>query len=929
MQAFLAGKPVPDGALRINLLDSYKGLDEPALLSDAPIADAPAPPDDAPNRARIAWLEAQIARAQRTIFQMPPEDLVKLAAASGLTSGAADEIARAEAQLRNARQQLSKAQQAADTAASEHERLVASERARLLRTEQSQAQFRSNMARSGNEAVTIADNALAWRRRAQEAEQVGDTGADTFYDELVLELTAVRSQLRRELDTPDYPAPDALAPSPLDRALNPTAPETRALRAHFAVLERNAALLREAHAARLWRQRTALRDAMKMLNGSRLSLLGSLSPTKRARVTGFGSEGVAQVRREISEIALELHFNVKSWRRMASGAGARLTSPSPAFVLAIMRLMLIGLLFSWWRKRGDALLARAQEDAAAKRPRTVIRSLQTSALAHWRAIRPALDWLMLSIALYWFWPAELAAAGLRFVWIVVFWSLATLVTVQFVNELARGNGADDPRAALRWRSLKLIAGSLLVVALLLDLTRASVGEGAIYSWVVTFAWLLVPVVVALLTDWWRTRIVALAAADAGQSGLLRWIAGDPGGLPGLLGRTAVGALLLVRGVHAVIARRIRDMALVREMLEQRARIAAERQVAEDKASGRFHRLPPETLAHFEPHRAPARLSQGHERPGHRALPVLAPGSLTLVIGERGLGKSCFLRDLAASVEGSWQHVHFEVPPGPPADWVETLPERIAQELDEASARAFVTIDDIQRLIVPAIGGLAALDRMIALARASSAQGHCWAFALSQAAWHFLQRARNERILFDAIVALPAWSTQDLRALIERRTGQAGITPDFDAMVDDGVFEFGEDVSASERRKRGYFERLADYVGGNPAIALDYWRRSLFVDSETGQVTVRTFDTPSLESLAVLPLSAQFVLRVLLQMDYADANAIHASTDLGALEISDALRRLERMGAVVPDKGQYQITMHWWITVARLLARQNLIIRESR
>ncbi|MED5545412.1 MAG: hypothetical protein VYD90_09190 [Pseudomonadota bacterium] len=928
LEAFLKGEAVPPGALDINLLDAANNTGQMALLRDTEIPDEAEPAEDASPALRIAWLKDQVALARRTIFRLPPDRLVQLAAASGVSSRSAQEVAQADARLKNANTRLDKAEQDARDAASEHERLVASERARLLKTEQAQAKFRADLVRGSASPDTVGDNALAWRRRALEAAEAGPATADALYPELVAELTKVRGELQAALEASEALSTPGLIPPALDRALSSDAPETRALETHRAALERDAALLTEAHAQRLWQQRSALREAMNLMNGARITLLHALSGSMRGRVTGFGPEGVAQVRREVFEIVLELRFNLQAWRHTASDLLARVTSPSPAFVLAVLRLMLIAMAFAWWRRRGDALLARAQMEAALKRPRTVLRSLQSAALQHWRCVRAPLDWLLLACVLWWLWPEDLALAGLRFLWIVVFWSLATVVTVRLVNELARGRGQDDPRAALRWKSLRLIAGSLLAIGLMLNLTRASVGEGAIYNWVVTIAWLLVPVVAVLLARWWRARIVSLAAADAGDSALLRWIARDPGGVTGVAGRIAVGVLLLAKGVRAVIARRVRDVALVREMLEQRARIAAERQVAEDKASGRFHRLPPETLAVFDPHRPPSTLRLGTERPGHLPMPPVPAGSLTLFVGERGLGKSSYLRDLARQSGKDMRHVHLEVPPCPPADWVERLPDQLAQE-STGAAPLFITIDDIQRLITPAIGGLATLDRLIGQARHSCEDGHAWVFAISDAAWRFLQRARSERILFDAIHTLPVWTADELRALIERRSTQAGIAPDFSAMVDDGVFEFGEDVSVTERRKRGYFERLAEHVGGNPAIALDYWRRSLFVEAVTGTVTVRTFDTPPTESLAALPMPALFVLRVLLQMDFADKAAIHASTDLSDMQISDALRRLERMGAVTQMPPGYQIALNWWTTVARLLARQNLIVRETR
>ncbi|GGD75977.1 hypothetical protein [Croceicoccus mobilis] len=926
LRAFLDGRPTNPLVLNVNPLADGRSV----LAGEAP-DDVPQPGENASADDRIAWLKDQIVLAKRRILQLPPERLAMLAAASGINSGAGDAIALAEAQLDRARMQLSDAQLAAINAASEHERLIAGEHARLLKVKQAQAQFRSDLARSVNRPDAIMEEAYSWRRRSQDAASGVETGADTLYGELVAELTQVRRDLRAALNAPDIPASAQLDPPSLDPALLPDAPETRALRGEVAGLVADAAKLRAAYLEQLWERREALRNSMNLLNDARLTLLTSLSVGKRARVTGFGAEGVAQVRREISEIVLELRFNLQSWRRTLMDLADRVATPSPGFVLAMLRIFVLLLFFAWWRRRGDVILTRAEVEAARKRPRTMALSLQTAALRHWRGIRGPLDWLILTALLWWLWPDELVVSGLRFVWIVLFWSLATVVLVRLVNELASGRRREDPRAALRWRSLKLLAGSLLVIGLMLNLTRAVVGRGAIYNWVVTAAWLLVPVVAVLLAHWWRERIVRLADAQASDSALLRWVARDPGGITGNLGRIAVGLLLLLKGMRLIIARRIRDVALVREMLDQRSRLAAEKQVAQDKASGRFHRLPPETLAVFEPHRLPAKLRTGRERPGQNPLPQVKAGSLTLVIGERGLGKSSFLHDLAENCGEECRIISLEIPQCPGPDALDALLADAgvgAGFISGEGEHLFIMVDDIQRLIVPAIGGLSELDRLITLARASGPRCR-WVFTISEASWRFLQRARSDRILFDTMIELPHWSAAELRSLIERRTAQAGIDPDFSDMIDDGVFEFGEDVSPIERRKRGYFERLTDYVSGNPAIALDTWRRSLFVDGRDQRVTVRTFDTPPVDTLAALPMPALFVLRVILQMDFADVRAIRASTDLPDMMVSDALRRLERMGVAVETDGGYQIALHWWIEVVRLLARQNLIVREKR
>ncbi|AIT82257.1 hypothetical protein JI59_22355 (plasmid) [Novosphingobium pentaromativorans US6-1] len=943
LRDFLEGKPAPSAVLRLGLLGNRSERIDSAQLAtltgEAP-APGPKPKADAPIETRIAWLRQQVAAAKAEVLQLQPSTLARLEAASGVSSGTADEIASADALLDVAKSQLSDAAKAALNAASEQERLIANEQARLLRTKSIQAAFRARLARAKAEPDSILESALSWRRRIQELAAIGDgrdEQADAIYGELVSELSRIRKELRKALDTGEEAQSRTLVPQPLDPALPEELAATRKLREQKAELSRAAAALQSTYADELWAKRRALHDAMVLLNGERLALLSSLSPFRRAQVTGFGADGVAQVRREISEIVLELRFSLQSWRQTLQHIAQPFKQPTPAFVLALLRLFAIALVFSWWRRHGDPILRRAQAEAQARRPRTLASGLQVGLLEYWRRVRRPLDWLILTILVWWLLPEGLEIPGLSFVWIVLLWSLTTVLVVNLVDQLARGRGKDDPRARLRWNSLRLIAGSLLAVGLLLNLTSASVGKGAMYNWVFTVALLLVPAILVTLANWWRARIVALARSEARDSSLLGWVSHDPGGLGGLLGRIAAGALLLLRGLRSIIARRMRDLALVRELFEQRARVQAARQVAEDKASGRFHRPSPQVLECLDPHRLPMELRSGKDRPGGTGLPELMPGTITLVVGERGLGKSSFLRDLSEKHENSGKVVRLSVGPEGLAGLLDDLHEalgtqrppgdsnELARHLAMQETPCVITVDDLQRLVIPAIGGLAAIDTLIAMARASGDTCR-WAFTIGEDAWNFLQRARVDRVLFDAVIRLPHWPAADLRALIERRSAQVGLEPDFSAMIDDGVFELGEELTVEERKKRGYFDRLAEYVNGNPAIALDYWRQSLFVDGVDQKVVVRTFDAPAVDRLAALPLPTLFVLRAIMRMDMAGVASIQSSTDLSTSVVTDALRSLQLLGVIVNHAGLYQITLHWWMEVTRLLLRQNLTVR---
>lgn len=941
LQAFLAGKPANPELLRLDFARVGSDIANPAMLAALKGEEGQSgskPAEDAPLAERIAWTQLQVDRAWGRILALSPQRLAQLQFSSGIVSDLAGAIADADAALSSAQRELRDAQALALQARSEQMRLLANERARLAKVASVQARLQTELARGRGEPAQIADDALVWRRKVRDLAARADeerptVQADELYAQLVADLQRVRAELRAALDASTTPQVAGLVPAPIDDALPETLAARRELVERRAELVDAAQRLRERHAEQLWARRNALRDAMVLLNEQRLDLIGMLSPARRAQVTGFGSEGVAQARRELSQITLALRFEIMTWQRLIQTRSLAVIEATPTFVFEIVRLLLLVLAFRWWRRRGETVLGHAQHSLAQRRPSTLLTGLQVRLIEYVRRVRRPLDWLVFSTLVYWVWPEHLALRGLAFVWIILFWSLTTVFLLRLFDALARGRGKTDPHADLRWRSLRLVGGGSLAVGLVLGLTVEAVGKGAIYHWVLDLCWLLVPGIILILAHWWRARIVALARQEARESVLLTWVGRDPGGPLGLMGRAVAGAVLLATGAQAILVRRIRDLVLIREIIDQRARTSAARQVAEDKASGRYHRISYASYDALDPHRSPSTLRQGSDRPGGVAVPEAMPGTVSAVVSVRGCGKSAVLHDMAASRGDAGQILSLEADGGGYTGIIGGLAQAIGlpgaseaevvQGLRNLDGQTLILIDDVQRMIVPAIGGLAEFDRLIRLTRSSGASC-AWTFAISTVAWRYVARARADRVLFDAVHHLPGWSAGELRSLIERRTAHAGIEPDFSTLVDEGAIVLGSDITPDERRRRTYFERLADYARGNPAIALEYWRRSLFIDGDTGRVTVRIFDAPDPQFLSGLPLEAMFVLRAILQMDIGIVSNIHWSTQLPAEVVSEALRSLERAGAVVQVDGGYRITLYWLAEVTRMLQRRNLL-----
>lgn len=892
------------------------------------------------GRLRHLWiLLAAVFGAAAPLSAVIAQDRVT-AAADNPTEAEADAAADEGAILDPAEQLRLQAEQAAARARVERDRLIAAEREKLEAVQEGQEAF--SLALDAQEGMTtqIVDDALGWRRRVREIADLPSAGtaqADALYPLIVTALEDIRAQLRQSLSARTATSAAAIDSPALDEAVISGIAAAPELVARHSKLAQAAIDLKLRQDKIITARQLALREAMELVNQARLDLIPSLSPARSGAVLGFGAAGIAQAQRELSQIELELRYQWANWRLGVDALQEPFRHPTPALIFALLGILAFGIAFRWWRTHGDAILERSEDAYREKRPSTFSSAALATIIEYVRRVRPALDWFGFLLVLRWLWPAELDFAGFKLVGLVAFFVALAWLGARFADELARGKQVDDPRAEIRWRSLKLITAALFSVLLVLAFTNETVGKGAIYNWVLRFCWLAAIPLALVVSHWWRERIVALSAAGGDKSPFLAWVAKDRGGIFGLLGRLVAGVILLAGGARTVVVRRFRDFALVRELVEQRNRTKAALQVAQDRASGIYSRPDAKVWERLDPHRSPERLRTDFDLAAHLQDARIGEGNAVALIGERGLGKSAVLRDFAdRRTTGGSLVVRLHVDETGYCGLLDRLAAALGcQSSSEAAitqaiaghdAPLTVIADDVQRIVTPAIGGLESLDRLVALARDCGAST-LWVLAMGAPAWSYVSRARFDRILFDKVVKLPRWEPDRLRELIERRTAQAAIEPDFGDLLDTGNFQFDADLSADERKRSAYFEKLIDYAEGNPAIAMEFWRRSLFIDTTTSNVVVRTFERPDISKILQLPPNSMFVLRTILQMDISTKKAIERSTDLSPVIVSDALRSLVLLGVVDALGSGFRIKLHWWGEVRRLLQRQNLIVWE--
>ena len=356
-----------------------------------------------------------------------------------------------------------------------------------------------------------------------------------------------------------------------------------------ALVARASELAARAEAQQL-EERVALFDAMADMNATRLDLIPELSASMRGQTVGFGEAGIAQVGREINQIALTARYNLATAPQQIERTLYPFLHPTPQTLFSLLQAGLAVFVFFVWRRAGNMVLARAILASVRRKPPTLVSAATASVLRYYRDVRHPTEWLILLLLLRWTLADILVFVGDQIVWTVLFWFLLGRLLVQLADSLAHDRRQEDPYAALRLKSLKLLAGAGAGVGMVLSITTELVGVGAIHNWVLSFCWLLVPVIAIVLANWWRERIHLLAEKGAPKNAILNATSRNRTGPFGQVMLVLAGAVIIAQGVWNVVARRMRTIALIREIADQRNRKRAVAQAAEDAASGKYEAI---------------------------------------------------------------------------------------------------------------------------------------------------------------------------------------------------------------------------------------------------------------------------------------------------------------------------------------------------
>ncbi len=943
----------PKALFRVDLLEAARSP-APAAPTGAPAptgAGAPAPTGavEAPKpSAAAAWFNELRAssRGEAGIegliakHEARRKDASAAAAAEAEADAASEaEKAEREAELAAARNEAEKAAadrqaalEAAAAAENEKARAIANRKAALLGVREQLAKYAQNtteLSTARSEAHTQIEELLAPAGELESKRGDLRAEADLLFGRTNDALVEAQRELAALLDASPRrnlaPRPDE---PPAHGFLSPANAElyqelvTRAdeLDARYA----------EVHGAAV----VQLAEDTQALNRSRLAMLAHASSELRSRATGFGPVGVRNFKRELEQIGLFARVEAQRIPDTLAKLGDDFrTSPVP-LIWALFRILFGVFVFRWWRRAAPKLLGDLRDAAAESE-------------GSWARIRATLFWYLERVRR----PLELFALTawilstienipglpkLQLLWLAAFWITAGLTMIAWVDGLAARQGRahvdQADTSVLRVRSLRLVGLTIVVTGLVLSATSSIVGDGTIYAWVWRTTWVLSLPILLLLISWWQPFIFARIEREQERGPVASWVLARREGWIRFPAATVGGIYLMGGGLRRWALRQADSVEMTRRLLAFLFRREVAKQAeAEDESA--YRPLEPEVVAKLWDDEALAPHTElwTVELDAVAALAAEEKNTLSCVVGERGLGKSTFIKVLADRIDDEQRVISLRSPKGDFAKLLAGLCEALGLPADSspdavtkslgAEGHTTVIVDDLHRIVRPALNGLEELDKLVAFVR-DCGNAVDWIACFDAPAWQYVKRARGDRVFFDQVIELPRWDQDVLDEFLTERTKAAGLEPNFEHLKLPRRFDDGE-LEEAERNRRAFIRILGDSAQGNPTVALELWARALVRD-QSGEVRARLPSDARYRELDYAEIGVYFVLRALVQLDLATLAEIGDCTRIRNSEVADAMRFVQSRDLVERQGDHFRVALHAYRPIRNLLRRQNLL-----
>jgi len=917
----------------------------------------------APTDFNVLLAEYESLRLQLQFLNLPLTDRaafhnqVLAAARNAETRAKEDEQKRiAEEEADRIAQARQAAQEKTMAARKDMDRAIAKERASLEVVVSKLISYRNNLT-FAREQLTLTEQEhmaqlVGLRNRANDT-PAGSPGMDALYDDMVHVMQSARSDIDASLDAyasipgaPRYQG-NLSSLSPMDEEQKASIAELKKLAADTSSQAAKAQALGTELA---WKRLKAAIAWAGEINTLRLEVLTKVSRTKRARLLGITRDGIAQLKREITDIVLFSRWSQAGGKKILFEEIATLRDPFVAggFASKVIWVALLIAVYVYVIRHGKRFLVRLQgflNDAL--RSAKLIRRVQQV----FSVINDIFEELILLGAVIFspiiigFDPAQIYW---RVAYAIVIWYAAYRLVIKIsphaIDWLIPGVqfGEQPEQNRLLLRSILLVGRYILVINVILIMAEAILGQGYLYHIVSRIAWIGAFIIFAILIRWWRDGIsdaylkINASGTLAGfvQTTRTHWYGF-------FVAIAAFGVLMIDTLIHT--SRRFvysfeqsqRMLAfLFRRRLEKKALLAG------GNISPPLS-LPPEADVYFDegPVAKPSLQIDFFPHMGLFTKAVQdwkAGGHIGAfaVVGDFGFGKTTWLNEARRRADVS-QSTFLALDErastrpealnrlasglGAPAEAAASI-ESLSAWLHSGEQR-LVIVDDLHFWFLRSIDALEALSTFNTLVEITG-ERIFWVCSFSSYPYRYYAWASRDNVVFRTVVMLSAWPEETIGTLLRTRTNLTGWRVSFDGLLLEGTEDFPAKANPADTAK-DYNRLIWDLSLGSPRAALQYWVRSLAIDAD-GITHVRFFKRPEGALLDNLNEYDRFVLACIVWHEQVSVSEITSMLRFPSVTCRDAVLRLQEMGVLRSRGDYYRVTAQWWPEVVRYLKRKHLV-----
>lgn len=675
------------------------------------------------------------------------------------------------------------------------------------------------------------------------------------------------------------------------------------------------------------------------LSHDKQKLLALSSTHIREMVTGFGPQGVTQFKSELYLTSLNIEFYIYQEIRAFNGFVQDIfISPVPVLAV-IFKVFILLLVMRWWLRNSSRFIASFSEKMtlSGMANNFLLRLFWYLSRAH-----RAIAWLiMITLSLRII--AQLPSLQhLVFLEIFTWWILGGSIAVSFILEFAyqHSRKLSKEMITLRLSTIRLYVWGFICTGLISQISETTLGKGTIYAWISSLIFCFYLLLTIYSLHKWKGYIFECLASKKEQPVWVRWAEKNKQRFIFATASTAIVAIwLTLRALQQYLIILLSQYQVFSHALAYLFRIEVAKQTETECEQQHLQQIRgEETFYYVQPGSDNSLLLTEYGQQTYDSLGTYLLSdkpAVCILSGERGVGTTTLLRRFlhdvtdAKPVYVSCPHEGFDaliallceilgLPEGGSED-------QLLDHLRSTEQCYLLAFDNVQRLVKPQVGGLAPLMRLTNLLR-QSRHSHRAVLAIEKSSWRFVDRARGERLLFDLVEFLPRWSESEIKQLLASRMTEKGqYALSFDGLVLPRQWEKDE-LSEEQRACNGFYRILWDFSDGNPTVALRFFRRSLFKNSETNNVQVRLFKIPSSEGLEKMPKPMLAVLRSIVQLEIASPEELTDCTRLSINEVISTLRYFQSRGYIEWSGDKSRVSDLWFRSITNILHRQHLLVK---